>query len=1075
MANALVKNVVARPLGALAAGLARVQGALYSPPDTVIPGMKPTDWPSPLQPVRPFGTPDAEPLGMNMLMGQNLIFTPRPDARMSAADLQALARYPLARICITNVLDTISSLRWRILLRKQPGEDQKVREAKQAKDDTIQILTDFLSMPDYEHDFTEWVRPLLNDMLTIDAGCVLLRKTDKTQQKIMQEWRVMQGAYITRLVDRNGYTPAPPAPAYQQLWDGIPRLNLTADQLIYKPRNIVYQVDNVSSNLYGLSPVEALADEIEVGIQRLRYVKAFYKDGSIPNVLWVVPANTSPDVVDSAMKLVNKDLSGNLESRRMFRFAQGFRPADAPREETIKQFEEPKLSDEYDDLHTRRICFGFGVSPQRLLRMLNRSTAQTNQEAAEEEGIAPYRRWVEDFINFGIQRKMGYDKYEFRFDTSIDPDPLKQAQIEKEVMEAGTATINELRIKRGDDPRPEPEADKLGKWLPTGWIDIGTPPATNIGGGGGDKSPSGSSGGNQPPAPKKKPLTKADAVGIPTLNPARDTIRSRNAKSILFSRIWRFFEHIRSSMVIVTPKKSTKSLRKDADDDERRIEQIIDAIMANIQWNSLPGYVQDAIAEAASDGATIGMDEVQRAFQSGTIEVSLSPAPVRVIAQSVISEVNQLAADYARDRSAEMVGMKWVDGELVQNPNAAMAITDSTRNMLRDAITEAFEREAPLQELTERIKNAGVFSEERAQLIADTEVKYAQSGGNYAAWEKSGIVESVRWLVRSTHDVQDECDLNEAAGAVKLGELFPSGVRCTPAHPQCFLPGTVVASCDRVTKHFDHWFEGKALRISVIDGHSIEVTPNHPILTTRGWIAAVEIREGDDLFQCDIPWSFMFGENPDNELTPIAIEQVSGALLKSACMLRSRVPMTPEDFHGDGADGEVDVVWSNSALPNESMSGLHQNVGELDLESAHDRRMILDSDRASAELIERTSLSASGTVSGFRNTGSERRVLPSVKSDHVLVAGPNAQSTALKFMPDNPAVDTDAPANIHRRFAGLIAPVKVINIEAFDYSGHVYNLETTSGFYFANGLIVHNCVCTTVIAKLKEPTASAAV
>ena len=783
---------VVRPLGALASMLTRLQGNLYQAPDDVIPGMKPTDWPSPLQPVRPFGPPDAQPLGFNMQMGQNLIFTPRPDSRYTAADLQALARYPLARMCITNVIDTISSLKWKIQLKSQPGEDRKVREEKQLKDDTILELTDFMTSPDGEHDFTDWVRPLINDMLTIDAGCYLLRRTP---EGTVFEWRIMQGGYVTRLVDANGYTPRAPYPAYQQLWDGIPRVNLTTDQLIYRPRNIVYEVGNPWSALYGFSPTEQLAEELEVGIQRLRYVKAFYKDGSIPNVLWIVPPETSPDTVTAAMNLLNSDMSGNLESRRMFRFAQGFVGNDSTKQDMIKQFEEPKLSDEYDDMSTRRICFGYGVSPQRLLRMQNRATAQTNQEAAEEEGIAPFRRWVESGLNYGLQSKMGYQKYEFKFDTSTDPDPVKQAEIDAQDLESGKVTVNETRLRNGLDPRPEPQADQLGKWIATGWAPIGQlpPPATPKPGEGNPPKPGTDPDDEEPPPSnggKGKKVAKADATAV-TLDPGRDTIRARAAQAQLQARLSQFFHHVRSNMVIVDARRSQKMAKSDDPVTEQevreKIEQIVDAIMSSVAWQSVPDYVQPSIAEAAADGAAIGLDQVERAVQTGPLVVSLAPQPVRVITSSVISDVNQVAMDYARKRGAELVGMKWVDGELVQNPNAAMAITDSTRNMLREILTDAFSQEVPMSELVSRIQAAGVFSEERAKFIADTEIRFAQARGNLEAWIKSGVVQTVKWLLSMLHedDETEECTINHDKGAIPVGDLFPSGDPAPPAHPRC--------------------------------------------------------------------------------------------------------------------------------------------------------------------------------------------------------------------------------------------------------------------------------------------------
>ena len=772
-------NLVVRPLGALAAGLTRMQQSLYQPPSEQIPGMSPTDWPSPLQPVRPFGEPNAQPLGMNILMGQNLMFTPRPDSRFSAADLQLLARYPLARICITNVIDTISSSRWKIQLRAQPGEERKAREPKDTKDATILKLTEFMNSPDGEHDFAEWIRPFLNDMLTIDAGAYLLRKN---ADGIVYEWRVMQGAYITRLVDANGYTPRAPAPAYQQLWDGIPRLNLSADQLIYRPRNIVYEVGNIASSLYGYSPTEQLADELEVGIQRLRYVKAFYKDGAIPNVLWVVPSDTQPDIVQSAMKLLNTDMAGNLESRRQFRFAQGFRSSESVKDDLIKQFDEPKLSDDYDDQHTRRICFGFGVSAQRLIRMMTRATATSNQEAAEEEGMAPFIKWAEDSINYGLQRKMGYTKYEFRFNAGLELDPQKQAEIDATDLGSGKLTVNEVRLRQGLDPFPLPQADQLGKWIATGWAAMDAPPPAPEP----PKAPLAPV--KDPPEPdgntpdgKKKKLLKSDSSAV--LDPGRDSIRTRGARSALFGRLLQFFYSVRSNIVIVSP--HSKKMRKGQDDDEKRIEQIVDAIMAKIPWDVLPSSIQPAIQEAALEGAQEGLAQAERAIQTAPMTVSLAPTPVRVIASVGISETNKGAMDYAKDRAAELVGMRWVDGELVPSPNAAMTITEPTRNMIRKVITDAFERETPLNRIVEMIQDAGVFSEERAQLIADTEIKFAQSRSNLEAWKKSGVVKSVRWVTSSLHDVMDECDENEEAGAVPLGSNFPSGVQSPPAHPQC--------------------------------------------------------------------------------------------------------------------------------------------------------------------------------------------------------------------------------------------------------------------------------------------------
>ena len=251
--------------------------------------------------------------------------------------------------------------------------------------------------------------------------------------------------------------------------------------------------------------------------------------------------------------------------------------------------------------------------------------------------------------------------------------------------------------------------------------------------------------------------------------------------------MYHFFHNIKSSMVIVDPHVH-KMAKAETDPDvvqQQQIEQIVDAIMGSIQWDALPAAVQPAIQDAALDGAAIGLDQTERAVQSGPLTVTLSPTPVRITASATISDVNQVAMDYARDRGAEMVGMKWVDGVLVQNPNAAMAITDSTRNMLREILTDAFSRETPMSELVQRIQAAGVFSEKRAKLIATTEVKFAMARGNIEAWKKTGVIQAVEWVLSADHEVDDECDENAEAGQVPVGEAFPSGDVAPPQHPAC--------------------------------------------------------------------------------------------------------------------------------------------------------------------------------------------------------------------------------------------------------------------------------------------------
>src|SRR6185437_412445 len=388
----------------------------------------------------------------------------------SAADLKAMATYPLAKICIENVKDAIERCAWEIQLRARPGERRKDTLARGKDDDTLLKLNRFFEYPDREHNWQEWLRPLLDDLLVIDAPSVLVRKTFSGE---IAELAVIRGEMITRYIDENGFTPIPPSPAYAQNWWGMPYLNLTTDQLIYKPRNIVPR-NSVSSQLYGMSPTEQLAPEIKVGMKRLEFALAYYTEGSVPGVVQVVPRGTPVAKINEAMDWMNSELAGNLAARNQWRLVQGFN--EPGKNDQIVFSKEPLLAGLYDEKHIREICFGYGTSPQRLIKMI-RTEGKASSESAESEGTLPYILWLKGFIDFIIQKKMGLTEYEFAVDPYSEPDPLKNAAAITMLVSKGTLTPNEARERLGEDLRPEPEADQLGIITGTGFVPLGMAPA----------------------------------------------------------------------------------------------------------------------------------------------------------------------------------------------------------------------------------------------------------------------------------------------------------------------------------------------------------------------------------------------------------------------------------------------------------------------------------------------------------------------------------------------------------------------------------------------------------------------
>jgi hypothetical protein len=115
-----------------------------------------------------------------------------------------------------------------------------------------------------------------------------------------------------------------------------------------------------------------------------------------------------------------------------------------------------------------------------------------------------------------------------------------------------------------------------------------------------------------------------------------------------------------------------------------------------------------------------------------------------------------------------------------------MTITEPTRERLQALIERAFTDGMQPRDLKTAIENAGDFSTARADLIAETELSFAQNDAALEGWKASGVVAGSEWILGSEHDNDDECDGNAEAGVVALGDEFPSGDTAPPAHPRCY-------------------------------------------------------------------------------------------------------------------------------------------------------------------------------------------------------------------------------------------------------------------------------------------------
>jgi hypothetical protein len=201
---------------------------------------------------------------------------------------------------------------------------------------------------------------------------------------------------------------------------------------------------------------------------------------------------------------------------------------------------------------------------------------------------------------------------------------------------------------------------------------------------------------------------------------------------------------------------------------QERVEKILDEIDLS-GWAVVHEASEEVLAAVTKDGL------YQAILQIGLDEKDMT------------STMFEEAKKYAVDRAAEMVGKKWIDGELVDNPTAKWVITDSTRDMLRSDITQAVEEGWGNQQLRDQLFENYGFSDQRAGVIASQEVAMADQNSNKIAYEESGVVAGKYSLLSQMHEQTDACDCedNAAEGTIGFDETFESGDDWAPYHIGC--------------------------------------------------------------------------------------------------------------------------------------------------------------------------------------------------------------------------------------------------------------------------------------------------
>jgi SPP1 gp7 family putative phage head morphogenesis protein len=400
-----------------------------------------------------------------------------------------------------------------------------------------------------------------------------------------------------------------------------------------------------------------------------------------------------------------------------------------------------------------------------------------------------------------------------------------------------------------------------------------------------------------------------------------------------------------------------------------------------------------------------------------------------------------------------------------------------------------------------RVRKAADIGRSRAETIARTEMIRSAREAQRQLYTQNPAVQGYRR--------QATQDSRVCLACLALSGTLHATDEIMPSHPNCFVPDTKVTHADLLGTS-SRWYTGEVVTIRVKSGNVITVTPNHPILTSHGWVSAGKITKGSYVISATDSERMHSLVNPNYNHVESTIKDVVDTFEASLGVSSKTVEVSAMNFHGDGVGSEIAVINSDSLLRDKliaqheskgnfittagnssNFSGLsdfasmfesvfassdcvvcgsHIDGVEITTSGAHHQSIssglisnndvVLDQDSTNhiasdIEIKRNVVLALAGYVIGY--DGLLGQVINNTFSD----ASSRKQACANNLLRNAVQI-----GNLLEAFTGLINLDEVIDVQIEAYSGHVYNLQTSTGWYIANNIISHNCRCVMVPATM---------
>lgn len=362
----------------------------------------------------------------------------------------------------------------------------------------------------------------------------------------------------------------------------------------------------------------------------------------------------------------------------------------------------------------------------------------------------------------------------------------------------------------------------------------------------------------------------------------------------------------------------------------------------------------------------------------------------------------------------------------------------------------------------------------RAELIARDQTMKLNGDLNHLRQTNIGIKRYI-WRTSQDERVRDE-------HAALEGRIFKWSEPPDVGHPgedfQCVLSGSPISFTSGVKAGFKRFYAGPVVKITDETGVSVSITPNHPVLTLRGWVFAKDIQNTDKLIKC---LDSKMDKILDAEINDrqVSVDDVFNFLKVSGPT--QRIAGTAKQFHGDGVDGEIEVVNIPGSLSADvfKTSG-NEKIKNCFLPGTHHRKVFFFDDCEPDLVATRNGLAFDGEVrfARLRDSLGNSHARPFEFFRFRLCA--NADTAFQEPGADNIPAGSEMLRDLILTHAGKIqgfdfSDVEVYSIPTFfnwfiacgvksishfNAFCNVFNFATIHEIYLINNIFLGNCRCT---------------